>query len=331
MARKRPTISDVATLAGVDRAVVSKVLNDQPGLRVRPQTRERVRRAARELDYRPSTVARSLRTSRTGAIGFVIPSFANLIWASILDAAEAAADARGKTLLAGIAADGGAGASRFLDLAQSGAVDGLLVASEFSGKKLDFHVPVLHVNRRSPSGTRHVVLDDATGAQMATQHLIDLGHERIAHVTGPPDTHSGVARREGFDVALAQAGLAPAGYFESRYTLSTGADAMDRLLASGSRPTAVMCANVAAAAGALKSARRAGVQVPDEISVIAIHDVELTDSLSPPLTTVRMPLEQLAHRAVELLLDTAADETVAEMIPGPMSVVRRASTAPPRK
>lgn len=330
MATKRTTISDVAARAGVDRAVVSKVLNDHPGLRVRPQTRERVHRAARELDYRPSALARSLRTSKTGAIGFVIPTFANLIWAPILDAAEAAADARGQTLLAGIAADDGAAVSRFLGLAQSGAVDGLLIASRISGElEGPGQVPVLYVNRRSPTGTRHVMLDDAAGARLATQHLIELGHQRIAHLMGPQDTHSGIARRQGFDAALTQAGLAPAGYAESRYTVTTGAQAMGRLLESGPRPTAVMCANVAAATGALAAARSAGVIVPEDLSVIAIHDIELADSLGPPLTTVRMPLEQLAQRAVDLLLDTAADAPVAEMIPGPMTLIQRASTAPP--
>lgn len=332
MAAKRATIADVAGLARVDRAVVSKVLNDRPGLSVRPETRERVHQAARQLGYRPSAAARSLRMARTGAIGVVIPSFTNPIWATILDAVEAAADQRGYTLLAGIAVDGGAGVSRFLDLARSGAVDGLLVASSLADEQVGSgpgDVPVLHINRRCPHRPRHVVLDDTAGAALATQHVIDLGHTRIAHLSGPLDTDSSRARQRGFDLAMARSGLAPAGYAESEYDVSTGRAAMVTLLGVRPRPTAIVCANVASAAGALAAAREAGVVIPDGLSIVAIHDLELAASLGPPLTTVRMPLEQLGQRAVELLLDTAADQDIDEVIPGPMVLVERVSTAPP--
>lgn len=331
MGAKRPTIGDVAAQAGVDRAIVSKVLNDRPGFSVRPETRARVHRVARELDYRPSLAARSLRTSRTGAIGAVIPTFTNPIWPTILDAAETEADRRGYTLLAGIADAVPDSTSRFLELARSGAVDGLLVASAINdhdiGQKPE-DVPVLHVNRRSPTGRRHVVVDDTAGAHVATQHLLDLGHRAIAHLSGPMDTDSGQRRRAGFDTALAEYGLHSAGYAQARYSIHTGHQAMRELMSLPTRPTAVMCANVASAAGALAAARELDVTIPDDVSLVAVHDIDLAASLGPPLTTVRMPLIELGRRAVELLLDTPPHDTITDVLSGPIELVRRASAAP---
>lgn len=330
--RRRPTIADVATQAGVDRAVVSKVLNNAADLRVREETRARVLRAVEELGYRPRSAARSLRTSRTGAIGFVIPTFNNPIWAVILDAAEEEADRQGYTLLAGTARTGSARTSRFLDLTRAGAVDALLVAAALTDDDLAQSygdIPWLYINRRTATSRRHVLLDDAGGARLATEHLIELGHRRIAHLSGPMDTDSGQRRWEGCLAALTDSGLEPAGFAEAGYTFSTGTAAMHELLSSTTPPTAVMVANVASAAGALRAAREAGANIPGEISIIALHDIELADALGPPLTTVQMPLAELGRRAIQLLLQSPQDEPIEEVIPGPMRIIDRSSTSRP--
>lgn len=333
MSRKRVTIADVAARAGVDPGLVSKVLNHKTGFSIRDDTRARILRSASELAYRPSGLARSLRTSRTGAVGVLLPTFTNPIWPIILDAAEAEADRRGYTLLAGIAGESSGDdhrPSRFLDLAKGGAVDGLLVASAID----DVHlveglesIPWLHINRRPDVSRRHLLLDDAAGIAVATRHLRGLGHTRIAHLSGPLDTDSGRRRRAGFASATADLGQ-DLPVVEAQYDVDSGRRAMNELLRLDPRPTGVVCANVASAAGALAAAVAAGVDIPREMSVVALHDIPWADSLHPALTTVRMPLEELGRRAVELLLELPSDVDIDEMIVGPIELVPRASTGP---
>lgn len=335
MGTKRVTIADVAARAGVDAALVSKVLNNKTGFSIRESTRQRVHRAAAELSYRPSSAARSLRTAKTGAIGVLLPTFTNPIWPIILDAAEAEADRRGYSLLAGIAGDaerGGNRPSRFLDSARSGAVDGLLVASTLDDADLTEgfeRTPWLHINRRPDVSRRHLLLDDAAGVRLATQHLLGLGHTRIAHLSGPLDTDSGRRRLDGFRAAVDEAGLEATAAIEARYDTTSGAHAMRQLLNTAPRPTGIVCANVASAAGALAEAAEAGIRVPDEISVVALHDIGLARSFQPALTTVRMPLEELGRRAVELLLDEDHTANIDEMISAPIELVQRSSTTRP--
>lgn len=336
MGAKRATIADVAARAGVDPGLVSKVLNNKPGLSIRDSTRERVHRAATELSYRPSNAARSLRTARTGALGVLLPTFTNPIWTIILDAAEAEADRRGYTLVAGIAGDASSGQdrrpSRFLEWVRSGTVDGLLVASTLSDEDLGNgfgQTPWLHINRRPDTSRRHVLLDDAAGMHLATEHLLDLGHRRLAHVSGPLDTDSGRRRLAGFEAATTAAGLGTLPVAEARYDTESGHRAMQALLTHEDEVTGVVCANVASAAGVLAAAVENGLRVPEDLSVIALHDIGLARSFQPALTTVLMPLDELGRRAVSLILDRPADDEIDEMITGPIRLVERASTAPP--
>lgn len=336
MSRKRVTIADVAAKAGVDPGLVSKVLNNRPGFSIRESTRLRVHSAAQELDYRPSMAARSLRTSKTGAIGVLIPAFTNPIWSEILDAAESEADRRGYTLLAGIAGNdpqtGDQRPSRFLDLARSGSVDGLLVASTLQDSDLQAGfegIPWLHINRRPDISRRHLVLDDTAGVAKAAQHLIDLGHTRIGYLSGPLDTDSGRRRLKGFEQAMTESGLSHSAFVESTYDLGSGVQALTALLDGHPDLTGIICASFATAAGAVAAAQVRGIGIPSQISLISVHDIEMAAAFGPPLTTVRMPLEELGRRGVELLLDNDAAVEIDEMITSPITVVERESTAPP--
>lgn len=338
MSAKRATIADVAARAGVDPGLVSKVLNNKTGFSIRDSTRERVHRAAEELAYHPSNAARSLRTAKTGAIGMLLPTFTNPIWTTILDAAEAEADRRGYTLVAGIAGDDHGDTSRrpsrYLEWARSGAVDGLLVASTLTDRELApglGQTPWLHINRRPDDSRRHVLLDDTAGMQLATEHLLELGHTRLAHLSGPLSTDSGRRRLAGFAAATEAHGLSDLPVVESGYDTASGQQAMTRLIAEETPLTGVVCANVASAAGALAAISAAGLRVPQDLSVVALHDILLARSFAPALTTVRMPLEELGRRAVELLLDREHHEEIDEMIAGPIELVLRKSTAPPAR
>jgi LacI family transcriptional regulator, galactose operon repressor len=334
----RVTLVDVARLAGVDKAVVSRVINADPALVIRPETRQRVLAAIRELEYRPNVAARSLRTAKARTVGLVIPDFANPVYAEIITGAESAALARGHVLVTGSSSSADAGTERYLDLLGQGRVDGLLLAGAPITKAelavlSTLRLPWMLVNRHGGrAGQRYIILDDEQAATIAVQHLLELGHTRIAHVAGPAGADTARRRQTGYARAMRAAGLTarPEDVAAGDYTPGGGAQATTRLLAAGPAPTAVFVANVASAIGVLNTLRRSGLRVPEDVSVVAVHDLPLAEHLVPALTTVRMPLQLLGARAVELLLATAPDEPVEETVREQTELIVRESTAPPR-
>lgn len=331
---RRPTSTDVARRAGVDRAVVSRVLNGDPTLRIRDSTRERVFAAVAELGFTPNAVARSLRTSRASTIGFVVPDFANPIYAMIVNGAETAAQAAGQGLLIGRAPVTGASIEPAFDLLRQGRVDGLLIAADLSSACLADDVdtlPWLLVNRTTPTPRCWVLLDEQRAMDLAIGHLADLGHREIGHLAGPAESDTARRRRAAFEEALTRQGLAPGPVVHAGYSVEAGMAGMPGLLSGPDRPTAVVAATIASAAGALVYAGSCGVHVPEELSVISIHDLPLAQCFAPPLTTVRMPLEELGRRAVELVTGTPPGQIVQETVSGTIEIVVRESTCPPAR
>lgn len=332
---RRVTLTDVAERAGVDKAVVSRVVNADPKLAIRPETRARVVAAIAELDYQPNATARSLRTARTRSIGLFIPDFSNPIYGEIMSGAEEAATAHGYALVTGSAAVEGRRTRQYLDLLGAGRVDGLLLAggriTPADRDSLDAGgVPWLSVNRRIPGSRRYLVLDDEAAARLAVEHLVDLGHRRIAHIAGPDTADTARRRRKGWATALAAAGLEadPELVEPADYTPGGGGEAVERLLERAPAASAIFVANVASAIGVLAVLRWRGVRVPEQVSVVAVHDLPLAEYLSPALTTVAMPLRELGSRAVQVLLGGRADEAVGEVVREPIHLVVRDSTAP---
>ena len=329
------TLNDVALLAGVDRSVVSRVVNDDPRLNVRPETRKRVRETIEKLGYRPNAAARSLRTARAYMFGLLIPDFANPVYAEIIKGAERAAGTLGYGLMTASSAGVRLGLEHYLDLLGQGRVDGLLFAGEESGHELaqlrTSQVPWVLVNRTLAGSQRYVILDDERGSELAVEHLVELGHRRIAHLAGPAGADTGRRRLAGYLAAMHRAGLevGPRSVEHADYTPAGGAAALDRLLAAPAPPTAVFVANVASAVGALHAVHARGLAVPADLSVVAIHDMPLASHLVPALTTVRMPLEELGRRALELLATHGPEDTITEIVTEPVELVVRDSTAPP--
>jgi len=331
---RKPTLADVAERASVDRSVVSRVLSGDSQLNIRDTTRQRVLRAVADLDYRPNAIARSLRQGRTGILGLLIPDFDNPVYPSIIRGAEAAAGELDVVLLTASASDAGFGTRRFAEIVTQGRIDGLVLASvseteELAASLSRAGVPWLMLNGHPETARRFVAFDDEGAAVMAVNHLLALGHTRIAHVGGPVTGASATRRRAGFEKALLAAGLDSDGdtIIPSDHTEEAGAAAMDRHLAAANRPTAIFAANALQAIGALHATRRAGIRVPDELSIVAIHDLRPAAYVDPPLTTVRMPLERLGRRAVEMLERSAPDDVIEEFVPEPMELVVRSSTA----
>jgi DNA-binding LacI/PurR family transcriptional regulator len=337
------SITDVARQAGVTPAVVSRVLNGDPTLQVRETTRDRVLAAARELDYTPSHAARALRHSRSNAIGLAVHDLANPVYGEIiLGAQRAATDAGFVLLLADI--DGLVGEDdRFRRALHGGAIDGFLLqrAGTPSDRRVaqaaSARIPTVLLNDRS-STFGAVSMDDVAGARVATQHLVELGHTRLAHRRLGGTARSG-ARVRGWREVLTRAGETPNPDWivDGGHTVESGQAGMRELLAAfgstRSRPTAVVVANVLAAIGAMTAIREAGLTVPDDLSVIAFHDVVYAAHLTPALTTVAMPLRQLGAAAVTLLLERLQGGPPRQVVvrdPMPRLVVRASTAAPPR-
>lgn len=302
----RVTLADVAARARVHPSVVSKVVSGDARLRIRPETRRRVLAAVRETGYRPNALARSLRSARTGMLGVFLPDFTDPACARIVQGAEAAALELGMLLLMGRTP--GPGSRPYLDLLGHGRVDGVLLVrdglrSAGLGELTRSGVPWLLLDPVGGHAGRQVVLDEDRAAALALAHLRSLGHRRIAHVP------------------LGRTGGTHAG----------GAAAMRALLRRSTRPTAAVVPDVAVATGALEALRAAGLAVPRDVSLVVLRDLPPAADLTPPLTAVRMPFDELGRRGVELLVGSRADRLVAEVLTTGVELVERGSTASPSR
>ncbi|MRX43291.1 LacI family DNA-binding transcriptional regulator [Agromyces kandeliae] len=335
------TLSDVAARAGVSVSAVSRVLSDAPSARVSAATRQRIHEAARELGYRPNFAARALKSARTNVIGLVVPDVTNAIFAELMRGVEEEALRRGNMVLIARTEGMPDGEDTIPRLIGEGRVDGVLLQvgdamrAEDMRALVEAPLPLVFINSIHPDHVGSVTLEDARGIRIATEHLIGLGHRRIGFVGGLPRSDSGQRREAGFRAAMADAGLEVAGELVTRlgYEPKQGGAAMAALAALEEPPTAIVVANVNAAHGALLEARRLGLGVPQDLSIVAMHDAWTAANAWPPLTTVRMPLAELGRRAVEDLLQrietgVLADHVVRE--PAPELVIRESTAAPRR-
>ena len=333
-----PTIRDVARRAGVSTATVSRVLAGVGNHKA--ETAAAVHAAANALDYRPSAVARSLRIKRTRTLGLVITDIRNPFFPDLVQAADVAARAAGYSILLGSAAYDEDRAMHYLDLMVDGRVDGVIIASsqvsDTSWRRLlSSPVPVVVVNAE-PKGVPVTVItsDNRAGARLAAQHLIGLGHRRIAYVRGSQTFTAERPRLEGFRQACRSAGLDPAwtpelrgeGQFES------GERAANQVLAGGLDVTAIACYNDMTAIGVLRTLRAAGRHVPKDISVIGCDDIAAAAWVVPALTTVAQQKAEMGRLAIDHLvraLEAPEHHAPVETIRLPMVLQERESTAAP--
>ncbi|MCW5951827.1 MAG: LacI family DNA-binding transcriptional regulator [Propionibacteriaceae bacterium] len=303
-----PTLDDVARAAGVSRATVSRVVNG--GQLVSQRTCDVVNQAIAELGYRPNRAARALVTRRTGAVAVVVPETDDRVFTDPFfpqayhGALTAFAGVDVQVLLA--MAPPGEGAARMTRYLDSGHVDGAIVLShhgpELARRLLNNTHPVVFVGDPGVPGLPYVELDQATAAIVATRHLIGQGATRIGTVTGPMDMNAGIARRDGFEIALAQAGLAPAGVVEGDFTARSGELAAGQLLEQSPDLDGLFVASDLMALGALRALRRTGRRVPDDVKVVGFDNSSAALQASPQLTTMTNPPSELARIAGEMLL-----------------------------
>jgi LacI family transcriptional regulator len=332
------TLKDVAERAGVHFGTASRALDPQRSHKVRPNTRQRVEAAARELGYRANVLARGLRKGSTGLIGAVVADMGNPFLPPILRGLEEVLGPRGYLTAVSETHEDPDLLRRICEHLVSRRVDGIVVSAAHIGdgpfiSTLEESVPVvLAVRRVSGSGHHTVTHDDVLGARMVTEHLVSLGHRRIAQLRGPADVSSFAGRARGFHEVIAEHDCTEV-VIDDRATEPTTAEGKRlaaALLATGQRPTAIFAHNDSIAIGALEALSEAGLRCPQDVSVVGYNDAPLTAHLTPPLTTVKLPSRALGRRAGVMLLSQLHDhaEPPGTIQLEPELVVRASVSAP---
>lgn len=317
--RHRARLKDVAALSGVAESTASKVLNGVSVLSVRPETRARVLAAAEQLEYRPHAAARLLAGAPSRVIALLVPELTNPSYATIIRGAYLGAEALGYTVLLAEDSDVQQVDESFSDLVQAGRVDGLLIASARPSHRLiswlDGHwVPHVFVNRSVPGAPCNVVMEFGQSSIAAVDHLAKLGHRHVAHIGGPTGIETAEARAVAFLGALRSAGLPPGPVVRVGFEESGGASGMEQILRADNCVTAVYTSSLSQAVGALHVCHEHKLSVPSDYSIIANDDLPLADYLTPPLTTVAMPLFELGRAAAQALVEQLAGTPAHDVV-----------------
>jgi LacI family transcriptional regulator len=338
------TISDVAKRAGVSTMTVSRVVNSTGYTSA--ETRARVETAIGELGYVPNALARQLRSKRTKTIALVVSDISNPFFTTIARGAEDVAVAHGFSVMYCNTDESAKEEEQYLLMLIERQVDGvLLVPARSSGasfRLLQAHnVPVVVMDRRvAARNVDSVLCDSEAGAHALTRHLIELGHRRIAVLTGRRDISTSVDRVLGCRRALAEAGLTLdddlvryGGFNFGKLNQADGHRMAEAVLAAdGERPTAIFAANNFIAFGVVRALREAGLRVPEDMSVVAFDDLPDDWVSEPFLTVAAQPAYEIGHRAATLLLDRISGDhdAIGESVVLPFEMIIRRSSAPPR-
>ncbi len=300
-----PTMQQVAERAGVSTALVSLVMRGAPN--VSDHRRARVLKAADELGYRPNVLARNLASRRTRTIGVVLNDLHNPFFAEIVDGLQRAADADGYRVLIGNGKHSKAGERESVETFLQLRVDGIVMAGatiSVSAMEEAAASTALVIVGRTARSTKFdtVNTDDVHGARLAVDHLVGLGHERIAHVDGGSGAGA-AARRKGYAQTMSGHGLGEQAMISAGdFSEAGGSAAAGELLAVAPRPTAIFAANDLSAVGVLGAADHTGLRVPDDLSIVGYDNTALAEMHHTSLTTINQPREDLGRIALELLL-----------------------------
>lgn len=334
--RGRATIRDIADLAGVSIATVSRVLNDRPD--VAPGTREQVLQVVREQGFSTNRGTRALASGRTGIVGLTLPLVNDAYFGPILSGASEALYEQDMRIMLSPTLHEHDREVSLMDRLSRGATDGaILILPEESTDELlhlqEIGYPFVVVDPREtpPDGIPCVSAMHAAGAKAATEHLLELGHRRIGAVGGSPGWYANDERAIGFRAALAAARLLPDPdlILYGDWSIPTGERAAEELLSRPDPPTAIFAFNDNAAIGLLNVARRRGLRVPEDISVVGFDDTFQATIVTPQLTTVRQPLAELGRLGVSLLMRLIEGQRLDAMrIELATTLVVRDSTGP---
>lgn len=333
---QKPTMKDVATLAGVDASTVSRALGTETSSMLSQETVDRVREAASELGYRPNALARGLRTQHSHTVGMLIPDLTNPFFPPIVRGLEDSLQAAGYTLIVINTDNDETREHNSLETLVARQVDGFVLAtvhlSQGDLPEIVTRRPAVLVNRKAGvNRLSSVVPHEEAAVREVVDHLAALGHRSIAHVAGPQELSTGHDRRVAFEQSCKAAGLdPPIVEVAAAFQREAGAAACRRLLERTTDLTAVFAANDLLAIGCYDVLHEAGLAVPDAVSVVGYNDMPMVDMVDPPLTTVRVPQYEMGREAARLLLEELSDGATmrGRSVQLPSHLVVRGSTAP---
>jgi LacI family transcriptional regulator len=338
-ARRKVTLREVAALAGVHVSTASRALDTAGCGRVGTETAARVRSAAAELGYSRDLLAAGLKRGVTKSVGVVIADLDNPYNARVIRGIARVLEADDFVPLVAESGESRERLERLLDHLVGRRVDAVITSAvhldgaEVLSRLRDDEVPVVLAGRGLPGNDYDSVLhDDVTGAALAARHLASLGHRRVAQLVGPPDIDTFIRRAEGFGQAAAAAGCeeitAPAPPSITP-TFIEGRRLMSALLDGPVRPTGVFAPSDVMAVGALDAIRDRGLRCPEDVSVVGYNDIPVSRHLSPPLTTIEMPAEEMGAEAARLALTAISEPTAhGRLVRLPARLIVRESTAP---
>ncbi len=333
---RNATLRDVAREAGVSVSTVSRVLNEQPF--VRPEVRDRVISASEALGYRPDVAARSMRTGTTGAIGLVVSDISNPLFASIARAADRTLSPRGYALMVANSANDPDHEAELIAALRQRRLDGLMIATANDGiaglgERIDAFQAAVLLDREIPDAKADAVLSDhAAGLAEAIRHLAALGHRRIGLIAGTTAQRGSRVRLLTYDQELRGLRLDrdPELCRAGAMTAEDGYRALGEILALPDPPTAIIAGNNQLFAGLFAAIRDLGLRIPDDLSVVACEETELTALHNPPLDVVSRDMDDVGHTAADLLLARlAAPRRRRRQVVLPTSFEARGSSAPP--
>jgi len=330
-----PNIQDVAKRAGVAPITVSRVINNNGY--VSAKTRQRVEAAIRELDYIPNALGPSLRTKRTMTLALVLSDLTNPFWTTVARGVEDAANNQGYHIIVGNTDESPQKQEEYLTFLMKKQVDGFLVVP-VSARSMDIlqnrRVPFVVIDRHIPDEQMDNVRGDSvTGAYDLTWHLLQLGHQRLAIISGQPWHSTAEDRVSGFLQALEESGVTnPPQIYWGNYDQTTGYEFAQRILQTTPRPTAIFAANNFIAIGVMRALRDAQVQVPEDISVVSFDDLPAAITIDPFFTVASQPAYEMGQQAAQLLLLRLEGEgppDPQEIVMPVEIIVRRSSGKPP--
>jgi len=333
------SIYDIAKRARVSPSTVSRALDDHP--HIKAETKKRIQELAKEMEYVPSTVAKSLAANKTWTIGMVLAAISDPFMGRVIEGVERVAIEAGFNVFISTSQNDRQQEIAAIKMLQRRRVDGIIViASHLFDQYPRFFerskVPIVIINEQKPGETMHfVTVDDVHAAQLAVEHVLALGHRRIGYVGVTNHAKSNQYRLKGYQDALEAAGIAsdPALIFTSdtiKGDAKVGEASLETLLAAGA--TAVFCFNDTTAMGLLAACHKRGVFVPDNLSIIGFDDIDMATYTVPPLTTIRQPQFELGHRAMHMMLDLlAGQEPENQILPGELVVRQTTARLVPGK
>jgi LacI family transcriptional regulator len=337
--RPSVTLRDVAHAAGVHPGTVSRALNAETRALVSPETAERVIRAAEELGYRPNRIARGLKTNRSSTVGVIVPDLTNPLFPPIVRGIEDRLGAAGYTALIASTDNDPDRERQAFEAMRARQVDGFIIATARLDRGLldgteAAAAPIVLVNRRLEDGSLPAVtVDDREGVRLAVDHVLALGHRRIAHLGGPRALSTGHERRLGFREAMEGAGVEideGAVRFAEAFTEREGARVCRELLDAVPEVTAIVAGNDLLALGCYDVLAERGLRCPRDVSIVGFNDMPFAARFDPPLTTVQIPHREIGAAAAGLLLERlAGDGAPPRHVMLTPALVARRSTAPP--